>query len=45
MIKEGVDGREEYVFAPWYWFVEPREHLKGHGICEYLQVVPGEDRW
>lgn len=43
-VKEVVDGREEYVFAPWHWFVDPKEHLKGYGIGECLKVVPMEDR-
>jgi hypothetical protein len=41
-VKEVVNGREEYVFAPWYWFVDPKEHLKGYGIGECLRVVPME---
>jgi hypothetical protein len=39
-VKEVINGREEFVFAPWYWFVDPKEHLKGYGIAEYLRVVP-----
>jgi hypothetical protein len=39
MIKEVVEGREEYVFAPWYWFVDAKEHLKGYGIADYLMVA------
>jgi hypothetical protein len=27
-VEEVVNGREEIVFAPWYWFVDPKEHLK-----------------
>ncbi len=43
-VKEVVDGREEYVFAPWHWFVDPKEHLRGYGIGECLKVVPMGDR-
>jgi hypothetical protein len=39
-VKEVKDGREEYCFGPWYWFVDPHEHLKGYGIMDYLKVVP-----
>lgn len=39
-IKETVNGREEFVFAPWYWFADPKEHLKGYRIGEYLKLVP-----
>jgi len=39
-VKEVIEGREEYVFAPWYWFVDVKEHLKGYGIAEYLEVAP-----
>jgi hypothetical protein len=42
MIKEIVNGRDEYVSAPWYWFVDPKEHLKGYGIGEYLKLVPAD---
>jgi hypothetical protein len=42
-VEEVVNGREEYVFGPWYWFVDPKEHLKGYGIGECLRVVPMED--
>jgi len=43
-VKEVINGREEFVFAPWYWFVDPKEHLKGYGIAEYLRVVPEDDK-
>jgi hypothetical protein len=38
--KEIVNGREEYVSGPWYWFVDPKEHLKEYGISEYFKWEP-----
>lgn len=35
------DGLEEYVLSyPWYYFVDPLDHLKDYGICNYLSFVP-----
>jgi hypothetical protein len=30
-------GGEEYAFYPWYYFVDPIEHLKEYGIVQYLR--------
>ncbi|MGC4231484.1 MAG: hypothetical protein QM594_00600 [Niabella sp.] len=38
------DGREEYVFYPWYYFVDPKEHLKKYGISHYFRIVPLENK-
>jgi hypothetical protein len=40
MVREVIDGREWHSSRPWYWFVDPHEHLKGYEIVEYLRFVP-----
>ncbi|UAY55696.1 hypothetical protein [Arachidicoccus terrestris] len=32
-----LDGQEEFVFYPWYYFVDPVEHLKKYGISKYMR--------
>ena len=36
-IKEVIDGKEWYYSPPWYFFLNPYEHLKGYKIVEYLE--------
>lgn len=39
-VKEtGKNGMEEFVFYPWYYFVDPIEHLKNYGIAAYFKVT------
>ena len=43
-VKEiGANGIEEFVFYPWYCFVDPIEHLKDYGICSYMRFEPFGD--
>ncbi|WP_225872763.1 helix-turn-helix domain-containing protein [Pedobacter frigoris] len=44
-VKEiNADGLEEYVLSyPWYYFVDPIEHLKDYGISNYMRFVPEKD--
>lgn len=35
-----ANGAEEFVFYPWYCFVDPIEHLKDYGISRYLRFEP-----
>jgi hypothetical protein len=37
-VVNGLDGRRLFP-RPRYWFVDPKEHLKGYGIAEYLKLV------
>lgn len=39
LVKETKDGKDWYHSEPWYRFVDPREHLKGYGIMDYLKIV------
>jgi hypothetical protein len=36
IVREMIDGQEWHSSRPWYWFVDPKEHLKGYKILEYL---------
>lgn len=37
-VKEtNASGTEEYVFYPWYYFVNPVEHLAKYGISKYMR--------
>jgi hypothetical protein len=40
MTKETIDGQEWHTSRPWYYVVDPKEHLKGYKIMEYLTFVP-----
>lgn len=42
MVKEIKDGKEYLSMHPWYHFVDPKEHLKGYKIMDYLRVIPPE---
>ncbi len=42
-VKETKDGKESYSMHPWYHFVDPKEHLKGYKIMDYLRIVPPEE--
>ncbi|WP_130855676.1 hypothetical protein [Olivibacter jilunii] len=33
------NGNEEYAFYPWYYFVDPIEHLKEYDIVHYLKIT------
>ena len=37
------DGKEWYSSRPWYYFVDPWEHLKDYKIMDYMKV-PDEDK-
>ncbi len=37
-------GVEEFVFYPWYCFVDPISHLKDYGISKYLTFEPLNDQ-
>lgn len=39
LVKETRDGKDWHHSEPWYKFVDPREHLKGYGIMNYLKVT------
>ena len=39
MVKEIIDGKEMYSFYPWYYFVDPIQHLKDYKISDYFKVV------
>lgn len=42
MVKEESSGDENrYSMHPWYHFVDPREHLKGYKILDYLKFTEG----
>jgi hypothetical protein len=43
MVKEVIDGEESYCSRPWYWFVDPMEHLKGYKIVDYLKFVAADE--
>ena len=36
-IKEVIDGKEWYYSPPWYYFLNPYEHLKKYKIVDYLE--------
>lgn len=39
-IKETLgDGREVYSMRPWFCFFDPKEHLKGYRIMDYMKVT------
>lgn len=40
--KEEKDGKTWIHSEPWYRFVDPKEHLKGYKIMDYLQVINEE---
>ena len=42
-VREIKDGKEYYQMHPWYHFGDPREHLKGYRIMDYLRIVPSEE--
>jgi transcriptional regulator with XRE-family HTH domain len=43
-VKEiNTSGVEEFVFYPWYCFVDPIEHLKDYGISRYLRLEAFND--
>jgi hypothetical protein len=44
-VKEvNASGIEEFVFYPWYCFVDPIAHLKDYGISQYMRFEPfGEE--
>lgn len=39
MVKETKDGKDWYHSEPWYKFVDPKEHLRGYKIMDYLKIV------
>lgn len=44
MVKEESSGDENrYSMHPWHHFVDPREHLKGYKILDYLKFIEEED--
>jgi len=44
-VKEvNANGIEEFVFYPWYCFVDPIAHLKDYGISKYLRFEPSTDQ-
>ena len=43
MVKEERDGQTWFRSYPWYCFGDPREHLKGYKIMDYLRVIPPEE--
>ncbi len=45
MVKEVIGGQESYCSCPWYWFVDPHEHLKDYKIAAYLKFVPVEKKY
>lgn len=42
-VKYRKDGKDWYTTQKWYEFLDPREHLKGYKIMEYMRVVPPEE--
>ena len=45
MVKEERgDGKDWHSMHPWYHFVDPREHLKGYRILDYLKFTEGEKK-
>lgn len=41
-VKEVRDGKTWHRSEPWYRFVDPKEHLKGYKIMDYLKVTKEE---
>ena len=39
LVKETKEGKDWFHSEPWYRCVDPKEHLKGYKIMDYLQVV------
>jgi len=39
LVKESKDGKNLIHLEPWYRFYDPREHLKGYKILDYLEVL------
>lgn len=37
-VSEFRDGHEWFWSEPWYQFFDPKEHLKGYGILEHIQL-------
>lgn len=44
LVKETIDGKNWFHSEPWYRFVDPKEHLKGYKIMNYLRVVKEGDK-
>ncbi len=42
-VSEIKDGQTWHRSEEWYKFVDPKEHLKGYKIMDYLRVVPPEE--